>query len=141
MRKFITRRNIFLLLAVLIISLIGFRIYSARTKAPSYETVAAEKTAITQSVAASGEVKSDNEVDLKFPVSGKVAYLAVKKNDRVKKGAYIASLDKRALQKTLEKSLRDYSKERNDFDEDSQVTYKDKVITDTFRRIVKYPIF
>ncbi len=131
------RRNILIALAILATLFVGFRVYSSYSKKPQYETIEVKKTAITQNVTASGEIKSEDEVELKFPVSGKLTYLAVKKNDRVKKWGYIGSLDKEELQKKITKALRDYSKERNDFDEDSQITYKDKVITDTIKRILE----
>ena len=65
-----------------------------------------------------------------------MAWLGVKEGDRVSKWQAIASLDKRVLQKTLEKYLLDFSKERADFDEDKKVTYADKVLTDTISRIL-----
>ncbi len=135
-KNFFTRRNLFVALAVIVILFVGYRTYSTYSKEPAYETVGVKKTTIVQNVTASGEIKSEEEVELKFPVSGKLTYLAVKKNDRVKKWDYIGSLDKDELQKKITKALRDYSKERNDFDEDSQVTYKDKIITDTIKRIL-----
>ncbi len=135
--RFLTRRNIFITLAIIAILFSGFQAYSRFSRPPQYETVAVKKATIAQKVTASGEIKSEDEVELKFPVSGKLTYLAVKKNDRVNKWGYIGSLDKDELQKKITKALRDYSKERNDFDEDSQVTYKDKVITDTIKRILE----
>lgn len=136
-KRFFTRRNVLIILAIFAILFIGFRAYSSYSKTPTHETVEVKRTTITQNVTASGEIKSEEEVELKFPVSGKLTYLAVKKNDRVKKWGYIGSLDKEELQKKITKSLRDYSKERNDFDQDSQVTYKDQVITDTIKRILE----
>lgn len=135
-RTLIAKKKIIIL--VLILGLFGaIGISQASSRTPTYETVSAKRMTLSRSVIASGEIRSEDEVDLKFPISGKIAYLAVKKNDRVKAGSYIASLDKRVLQKTLEKSLRDYSKTRNDFDEMHITTYKDQVITDTIRRILE----
>lgn len=135
--RLLVRRNIFILLAIFTILFIGFQAYSRFSRTPQYQTAEVKRTTVSQKVTASGEIKSEDEVELKFPVSGKLAYLAIKKNDKVKKWAYVGSLDKEELQKKITKALRDYSKERNDFGEDSQVTYKDKVITDTIRRIVE----
>lgn len=136
-KRFLTRRNIVLFLVALTILFAGFQVYSASTRVPKYETVEVKRTTIAQQVSASGEIKSENEVELKFTTSGKLAYLAVKKNDRVKKWGYIGSLDKQELQKKMVKSLRDYSKERNDFEQDKQLTYKDQVFTDTVKRILE----
>lgn len=137
MRKYLSRRNIVIAIVTIGLLLGGFGIYRSATNPPSYETVDVIKSKIVQSVSASGEIKSADEIELKLPIGGKLVDLAVAKNDRVKKGTYIGSLDVAELQKKLTKSLRDYSKERNDFDQDSQVTYKDQIITDTIRRILE----
>jgi len=63
--------------------------------------------------------------------------VGVKEGDAVEAYQTLASLDVQQVQKTLEKELRDYSSERNDFDEAKEVTYKDKAITDTVKRILE----
>ncbi len=72
-----------------------------------------------------------------FSVAGKITKVLVKEGDTVKRGQWLATIDAREAQKNVEKSLRDYSKERNDFDQDLQVTYFDKEMTDTFKRILE----
>lgn len=93
-------------------------------------------TDITQTVVASGRIRSHAEVDLKFQTSGQLAWVGVKQGDQVQKWQAIASLDQRELQKTLEKELIDFSKQRHDFDEDKKVTYKNTTLTDTISRIL-----
>lgn len=115
------------------------RVYTAFGKISDYNTIHVKREVITKSVTASGEIKSEDEIELKFPVSGKLAYLAVKKNDKVNRWGYIGSLDLTDLQRRMEKSLIDYSKERNDFEEEWRVTYKGAqnpkdALTDTSRR-------
>lgn len=127
-------RIVFIIIILLAAGFIG---YSWFSKKPQLETVTVKKEIITQVVSASGEIKPDDEVELKFPVSGKLVYLAVKKNQKVKKWQYLASLDKKELKKTMDKALYDYSKERWDFEQDKQVTYKDQVVTDTVKRILE----
>ena len=64
--------------------------------------------------------------------------MGVKQGDRVNKWQAIASLDQRALRKSLEQELIDYSKERNDFDEDRFETYGEGVnLTDTIKRVLQ----
>lgn len=75
--------------------------------------------------------------DLAFEVGGVIRGINVQEGDEVKPWQTLAYLDVRETQKNLEKALRDYSKERNDFDEDSQVVYKDMVLTDTIKRILE----
>ena len=64
------------------------------------------------------------------------------RRDRVKAYQAIAQLDSREVQKNLEKVLRDYSAERNDFEEMWRVTYKgikdpQTALTDTVKRILE----
>lgn len=126
-------------IAVVFVLSRNFSVYSQQ---PRYDTVEVKRTSITQEVTASGQIESEDEVELKFPVSGKLTHLAVRKNDKVGKWGYIGSLDQEDLQKRIEKSLFDYSKERNDFDEDQRVTYKGiqnpkDALTDTAKRVLE----
>lgn len=72
-----------------------------------------------------------------FLIGGKVSQVLVKEGDVVKKGQWLAVLDTQDAQKNLEKTLRDYSIQRNEFDEADQVTYADNVVTDTLKRILE----
>jgi len=101
------------------------------------QTVEVKKTHLRSTVSASGAVSAENQVDLKFQTSGMLSWVGVKEGDRVKKWQAIASLDKRELEKNLLKALRDYNKERWDFDEDSQVTYQNEIIDNTLRRVLE----
>lgn len=114
-KKLSSKRNISILIATTAIFFIGAQIYSSFFKTQAYDVEEVKKTNVTQVVFASGEIKSDDEVELKFPVSGKLVNVAVKKNDQVKKWGHIASIDKKELQKDMDRSLRDYSIQRWDF--------------------------
>lgn len=92
---------------------------------------------IRQTVSASGKIRSDTQIDLKFQTSGQLAWVGVKEGDRVSKWQALAGLDRRELEKNLQKSLLDFSKERADFDEDEKVTYRDTALTDTISRILQ----
>jgi len=105
--------------------------------AQNYETAKVQKEDLIDIVSASGTVQAENKIDLKFQTSGLLTWVGVKEGDKVQKWQAIASLDKRELQENLLKVLRDYSKERWDFDEASKVTYKDQVITDTIKRVLE----
>lgn len=101
------------------------------------QTVEVKKTDLRSTVSASGSIESESQVDLKFQTSGLLSWVGVKEGDQVKKWQAIASLDKRELEKNLLKALRDYNKERWDFDEDTQVTYQNEIIDNTIRRILE----
>lgn len=82
-----------------------------------YKTVLPQKGSLTQTVDVSGEVKAENQATLKFQTSGKLAWVGVKKGDQVKKGQVLATLDKRELEKKLQKEIYDYLSERWDFEQ------------------------
>jgi len=101
------------------------------------QTVEVKKTSLRSTVSASGSIEAENQVDLKFQTSGLLSWVGVKEGDQVKKWQALASLDKRELEKNLLKALRDYNKERWDFDEDSQITYQNEIIDSTIRRVLE----
>ena len=101
------------------------------------KTSTVQRQTLTETISASGDIQTDDRATLRFPLGGKLVWLPVQKGDQVKKGQAIASLDQQDLEKRLTKALRDYSKERNDFEEDRQETYKDKVMDDTLARILE----
>ena len=123
--------------AALIIGFAGWNRFRPQPIEAQYELTTVKREAIRQTVNASGKIESQNQVELKFQTSGYLSWVGVKEGNQVNKWQAIASLDQRELQKTLEKTLRDYSKERNDFEEDLQVTYRDKTLTDTIKRLLE----
>lgn len=111
--------------------------------AEQYETAKVKKQDLVQTVSASGEIESENQVTLKFQTSGKLAWVGVKEGDRVEAWQAIASLDKRELKKNIETELNDYMKERWDFEQDREsygVTADDLekyTLTNEVRRILE----
>lgn len=108
-----------------------------------YETASVKKTDLVQSVSASGEVVSQEQITLRFVASGLMTWLGVKEGDQVQKWQGIASLDQRQLEMTLKKELNDYLNERWDFDqtrEDYQITNDNLskyTLTNEIRRILE----
>ena len=78
---------------VLIIGLIVFGQLKNKNKGPQYETVKVERGNLTQTVDATGNVESANELDLRFETGGKIARIYKNVNDPVKAGETIMSLD------------------------------------------------
>lgn len=106
------------------------------------QTTVVKRTTFTKTVASSGKTKAARSVELKFQTSGKLTWVGVKEGDRVSAYQAIAQLDPREVQKNLEKALRDYSSQRNDFEEMWRVTYKgikdpQTALTDTVKRILE----
>lgn len=108
-----------------------------KNKIAKENIVTVERKNLKKTISASGKVKAENEVELKFQTSGYLTWVGVKEGDSVKAWQAVAQLDTRELERRLLKGLRDYSKERWDFEEDKEVTYKDKIITDTVKRILE----
>ena len=134
-----TKRRIALVVIVLIVAigLIAMRFKPASGENSSIETASAQKKTLTENVDSSGKTKTSNEVNLSFQTGGLLSWVGVKEGDSVQAGQAIASLDTQALRKQVEKELRDYSQERNDFDQDKYTSYKDSLFTDTVKRVLE----
>jgi len=99
-------------------------------------TVTASRSDLRVAFSLDGELMAET-YSPKLAIAGRVKSVLVKEGDKVKQGQWLLTLDATEAQKNLEKVLRDYSKERNDFDQDKQVTYLDTVVTDTIKRILE----
>jgi len=133
-------RKLLTVSALIVLTVGGYFSYQRwRPKSPQelYQLAPVERQAIRQTVIASGKVKSQTQVDLKFQTSGLLTWVGVKEGDTVSAYQTLARLDSREVQKNLEKALRDYSNERNDFEESWRVTYDGKKIQDTVTDTVK----
>lgn len=94
-----------------------------------------------EKVSASGKIRAGKQVDLKFQTSGKLIWVGVKEGDKVKPWQVIAKLDTYELERKLKDVLLSYNKERNDFEEEFRVTYREQTpytaLTDTVKRILE----
>lgn len=81
----------------------------------------------------SGKVDANEQAALRFQTSGYLTWVGVKEGDYVKKYQTLASLDRDQVQKTMQKYLAAYTKDRNSFDQ-GQDDYKDKIFTDEIKR-------
>ncbi len=106
----------------------------AGTKAES--TYRVKRQELQETLSLSGKIAAEEKATLRFQTSGYLAWVGVKEGDRVKANQVIAGLDQQELQKTFQKYLNDYRNARWDFDQLSQTTYKDQVITDTIKRTI-----
>lgn len=106
----------------------------------SITTSKVKRTDFIKTITSSGKTKAEKSVDLKFQTSGKLAWVNVKEGDTVRAYQALAGMDAREVKKNLEKALRDYSSERNDFEESRQITYgfkKTTDVNDTIKRILE----
>lgn len=133
-RKLLT---FFLVILILGLGFFTYKKFGPKNLNDLYELGQVTRQDLEKTISASGKIKSQTQVDLKFQTSGLLSWVGVKEGDYVNKWQAVASLDKRQLQKNLEKYLLDYSKERNDWDEDQLITYRDTAITDTLKRLIE----
>lgn len=129
------------LILVILIAVTGIFVWKSRaaaaTSASAVTTAKAVRKDFVKTVSSSGKTKANTSADLKFQTSGKLAWVGVKEGDRVSAYQAIAGLDSRDVQTALEKTLRDYSKQRNDFEQTWRVTYDGKTPNDAFNDTVK----
>jgi HlyD family secretion protein len=128
--KVIIFSSLFLLLAGVFL---GNKIFAP--KKSKYQAVKVVKKDLSSVVSASGEIKSEEEATLKFQTSGQLAWIGVKKGEKVKKWQSVACLDKKELEKKLQQELLDYMNERWDYEQTTLDDYKDLAVTETIRRV------
>lgn len=120
------RKKIFL---ILIVVLVGLFIWQQQVKAKkakeTVKTTSVIKKDLIQSISATGKVKADEEVTLKFQTSGNLAWVGVKKGDHVNKWQALAGLDQKELEKKLKQELIDFMNQRTDV-EQTDANYQDK---------------
>ncbi|PIS09651.1 hypothetical protein COT75_00435 [Candidatus Beckwithbacteria bacterium CG10_big_fil_rev_8_21_14_0_10_34_10] len=134
--ELIKKRKILFIALFFIIGGVFFGSRSLASKnAPSYDVAPVQKQDLSLTISASGKVKSEEEVTLKFQTSGSLSWVGVKKGDRVTKWQAIASLDRRELEKKLKQELLDYMNERWDHEQIMLDDYRDIALTETIRRV------
>ena len=90
---------------------------SAAAKKEKESLYTIRRQTLRETLSLSGEIAADEHVVLRFQTSGRLAWVGVKEGDSVKKYQGIASLDQRDVQKRMQKTLNEYAKERNDFEQ------------------------
>ena len=143
-KLFSAYKKLVIILAIITTLAIGLFIRQkilAKQKSASYKLFTVKRQNVIKSVSSTGKVRASKQADLKFQTSGLLAWVGIKEGDYVNKWQAIAQLDRRELQKSLEKTMRDYSKQRNDFEEMYRVTYLGQkpqdALTDTAKRILE----
>jgi HlyD family secretion protein len=105
------------LLALILLSGGAFWQYR-RTQAakPSHTFVKPERGDLTKTLQVSGVIDAKEKALLRFAAGGKVVYLGAKTGEWVKKGQTIAAIDRKELEKRLQKDLNAYMTERWDWE-------------------------
>ena len=96
-------KRIFGVLAIIVVAGALFRgqIRAKIAPSPNYKTATVEKKTLEKIVSASGKVKADEEVTLKFQTSGYLSWVGVKKGDYVKNGRRLPNWTQKSFRKIL----------------------------------------
>lgn len=121
------------LLLIIILTATGRNIYQS-LKPPVVETVVVSSASITKKLEVPGEIKAGESVLLRFPYSGKLAWIKVKEGDRVQKWQALAGLDTRTLQRELLQDLLAFEKEYRDY---QQAVEDNPQVNLRFKRILE----
>jgi len=141
-RNFIVAKKwlVIILLALVLVGGFGMRARAKKAqKENGGELVEVERGDIEKAYVLSGEIDAHEKAALRFQAGGRLAWVGVKEGDWVKKYQALASLDKRQLQKALEKEMYDYASERHDFEQgedDYEHTDKWFELSDEVKRIL-----
>lgn len=121
--------------ALLLAIIIGIFIYRSQSglKLDNVAKTTVKQGTIKETLILSGTIEADEQATLAFQTAGRLASVAVKEGDFVKKGQFIASLDQRELKNRLQKQLNTYANTRSVFDQ-TKADYKDVALSDAISR-------
>lgn len=110
--SFFKTKKFFIALTV-VTALVGYGIYRnniAKDK-PLYETAKVEQGALVQSVDATGQIQSANDLSLKFEIPGILSQLNIKEGAQIKRGQVLASLRLSELNAALDQAQANLNKQ------------------------------
>lgn len=90
--KIFSKRNIIILVVVLLAAGYGFYRYRQANQSVSYDAVKVMRGNLAQTVEATGKIQSANDLEMRFETAGILGEVRVKENDQVKAGQILASL-------------------------------------------------
>ncbi|MFH1790113.1 MAG: HlyD family efflux transporter periplasmic adaptor subunit [bacterium] len=92
---------IILLIILLTVAGVAYSKYKKDNKPIEYETVKVNKGDVTRTVDATGKVKSESDLSLRFETAGTVATVTIKEGDIVKEGDVLVSLNLKSLDSSV----------------------------------------
>jgi len=100
-------KKIWIPVLIIILAVAGYFLWP-KPKVEAVQIAVVKTGEIKAVISTSGTLEGTDSADLKFKISGKLAYLSVKPGDRVEKGDLIAGLDTQDLQINLQKAYNNY---------------------------------
>lgn len=136
-RKKISQHKRIVIAVIALILLISFSNYrnSSSANKQKASTVKVERSDLTETLVLSGAIDAREKATLTFQSAGRLSYVGVKEGDYVGRGQTIAALDKRSVQKNLQKELNSFLIARWDLDQ-VRDDNKDKAMTDSIKRVI-----
>jgi len=129
---------------ILIVILVGGFLWLqavAKSKAAnaSVKTEVVTRQDLVDSLSESGQIDSQEKVELNFQTSGLLAWVGVKEGDYVKKNQVLASLDKRELQNQMSQLLNSYMTNRWNFEQAqaNNVNWQTNAMSDSARDTIR----
>jgi HlyD family secretion protein len=95
------KKIIWTIITLLIILLIGFRIFKPKDNSANIQTDKVKKQDIKATVLATGQVVSNTDLNLSFKTSGVISKINVKVGDKIKAGSVLATLSQNDVQASL----------------------------------------
>ncbi len=100
--KFLKRkRNIWIIIILVVVILLGFLIFSPKNNTSSIQTGFVTKQNLQETVLSTGQVVSEIDLSLGFQGSGVVRRVLANEGDKVRQGQLLASLDQSSALATL----------------------------------------
>ncbi|MFA6427028.1 MAG: HlyD family efflux transporter periplasmic adaptor subunit [Candidatus Magasanikbacteria bacterium] len=96
-KKWYRRKWFYIALSVVLVLVVAGMVSSVRNGKPQYETTKVQKGNLVQTVDATGNVSSANELELRFETAGRIGKIYKQVNDEVKAGDVIIELELREL--------------------------------------------
>ena len=108
----------------------GYKLFAPKAPVTTYTTEDVVKGNLTQTVSVTGELKSDDSVNLSFKSSGKIEQMNVEIGDKVTKGQRLAVIEKGVLNEQLRQAESDIKiqKETRDNMKKNHVTYSSEQV-------------
>lgn len=94
------KKLLFLLVIIAIIGFFGYRYF--QKKNGDVESTEVKRGDVVEELILSGSIDADEYAQLKFPASGKIAWVSAKEGDTVKKGQALMKLDTTTLNTTFQ---------------------------------------
>ena len=142
-RRILRRKKLLIILVILAVG--GYFLYGYITgRNGEVETIEVKRGTVAEELILTGEIDADEYAQLTFPASGKIAWVAVKEGDEVKRGQALTKLDTttlntafqsaRATLRAAEATLENVHDQVKDNDDDESFSEKD---TRTTAEVIK----